>query len=77
MSKITAVLNNNWFAGIGAGLVVAALTSGLAARLDRSTIALIVVAAVSAGLAVWLLTDNRGLRARLVNRTGIPGDSIV
>lgn len=56
------ILNNNWVAGIGAGLVVFALTSGLVGKVDRTTLALATLAALLAAAAAWAWSDNRRLR---------------
>jgi len=65
MSKLGSILNNNWVAGIGSGAVVFAITSGLMAKLDRTTLALAASAALLAGVAGWFWSDNRRLRSDL------------
>lgn len=65
-------LNNNWVAGIGAGLVVFVLTSGLVGKVDRTTLALAALAALLAAAAAWAWSDNRRLRRENARLSGMP-----
>ena len=66
------ILNNNWVAGIGAGLIVFALTSGLVGEIDRTTLALAALAALLAAAAAWAWNDNRRLRRENATLSAMP-----
>jgi len=65
MGKLVSFLNNNWVAGIGSGVVVFAITSGLTAKLDRTTLALAALSSLLAGVAGWFWSDNRRMRSEI------------
>lgn len=71
MSKLGLLLNNNWVAGVGSSVIVFLLTSGLVARLDRTTLALAAGSALLAGVAGWFWSDNRRLRTEVARMSAM------
>jgi hypothetical protein len=72
VGRLMRVLNSPWVSGLGSGAVVALLTSGFVAKLDRTTLALAALLGVLVGLLVGLAVQNRLLASEISTLTAQP-----